>query len=198
MVRSRSGDTLSRGFAVKLRGSLVGMMAAICFLPISAMSATDPCAVPPGVVSLYLHDHSQWRLTTLASLGADDADLWLRHQPGHCPGWTSARLSSSSTVSYGLSVYRRDSAKIEEALIVLRRSSGRTQAQPLTTFSMTPVGGDIVKYVVWTGSPGKYRSWDGSRSLRLRHQTLIYEHLEANAEAFYLRRGRFRSIVTSN
>jgi hypothetical protein len=52
--------------------------------------------------------------------------------------------------------------------------------------------------VIWRTSPGRYRAWDGGPNIRVPHDSVVVETLEASAEQYYFVGRRLRSIVTSN
>ena len=52
--------------------------------------------------------------------------------------------------------------------------------------------------VVWRAGPGKTHEWDSTKEFFVRHDSFIYELMEASAIQYYYSYGKFRTVQTSD
>ncbi len=98
-------------------------------------------------------------------------------------------LDGSGKLSYALALLRHEHGIAFEKLVIVMAGKSHTLE------AAYKIGNPAV---VWRGLPGVYVEFYSRHKTRISHDTVIYEHLEATASAYYLSHGKFRSILTSD
>src|SRR5579863_2767229 len=144
------------------------------------------CAALPRSAQAYLKLHPGWAPVTEKDLVSDDVTLWQSHHVDQCPGITALKLDSSDRATYALALLHRETDRTNAKLVVVE--PGTSQVTDLV--AATPV---TSPYVVWRAPPGMFRDQISGKSIRIPHDAIIYEKMEASAMAYYLAKGKFRS-----
>ena len=162
---------------------------------LSAAPARDPstaaCNQPPARIQAYLRRHQGWRLLSVQDLSGEDQALWRRARAGLCPGFAQADLDGSGKVFFAAALIRT-SAHIRTEILLLFPPGARTAPERL---SGPDKGGP--PYVTWRAGPGQSYDYATSRTVKIPHDSIMLEQLEANSTQFYLHNGKVRSILTS-
>lgn len=154
-----------------------------------ASPAVADCSALPSPVQTYLKLNPQWSLVEMRNLEEDDQKLWQKLRSDQCPGMAVVDLDGSGKLSYALALLRHEHGiAFEKLVIVMAGKSHKLEAA-------YKIGNPAV---VWRGLPGVYVEFYSRHKTRISHDTVIYEHLEATASAYYLSHGKFRSILTSD
>jgi len=154
----------------------------------AAAAAPDPCAHPPAAVQGMLKDG--WRLLTLVDLEPDDRALWAATHAPACPGFAVARMDGGGAPAYAVALLRARGGRVEETVRL------RLPGFAVDRVLMAPAIDSRI--VVWRAGPGPTRAWDGGPTVRVAHDSVIVELMEASATQYFLSRGRLRSIQTSD
>jgi hypothetical protein len=155
----------------------------------------DECAsLIPEPGRKVISDAREWKVLDLKDLPSDDASIWVSAHGGRCPGVAVGDFTGSPTPSYAIAMVRKEpSGKYFEQLILLV-AKGK-MFRRLTVVSPRRV---VSPLVVWTVPPGKYRGVDQHTSLSLRHDSFVYEKMEAFATQYYYGDGRLHSLITAD
>jgi len=131
-----------------------------------------------------------WRLLTRADLETYDKTLWISSHGAACPGFAVARMGGGAP-AYAIALFRQRGGRLEET--VRLRLPGAMNNRVL--LPVTPVPYPLV---VWRLGPGPTQAWDGGPTIRVAHDSIIIEQMEASSTQVFLSRGRLRIIRTSD
>jgi len=154
-----------------------------------AQADASPCA-PPNPVAAYLNAHPHWAVLQINDLVADDRMLWHEYHEGFCPGIARVALDNTGMPSYALVL--RDVRKKLEELVVLKAEAGKFREVVLEP----PYAAEGT--VVWRAPPGTTQDVYKGRKVRITHDSIIWERMEAAAQQIYFSGGKFHRIQTSD
>lgn len=161
-------------------------------LALFSSSAFAGCRNLPESVKDYLSRNPQWHLVDIKDLIPEDRALWRRYHKDLCPGLARARLDTQKSPYFVLALLREDKKSSLEKLIAIPPQSDHAKNDIILT-----VDKGTRTSVVWKAGPGKYDDVVTGQRIRLKHDTVIYEVMEAGAITYYLSRGHFKYIQTS-
>jgi hypothetical protein len=159
-------------------------------------SASAACENVPLEVQEYLRSAPGWSFVEVKDLVADDRSLWERAHNGHCPGIAIVDLDGKGR-TYALALLRASGRQTFEKLVVVRRQSGRLISGTLVPPTNVKNADVAAPFVVWRASPDTYRDLRSGRRIKLAHDGIVYERMEAAATLYHFSNGRFSSILTS-
>lgn len=160
-------------------------------------SANAACDSVPQEVREYLRSAPGWAFVDVKDLVSDDKSLWDQSHDGQCPGIAIVDLDGKGQQSYALALLKTGSGQAVEKLLVIRRQSTRLVRRILVPPTSVMYTNVAAPFVVWKAGPGIYRDQKSGHHAKLAHDGIVYEKLEATATVYYLSRGRFTSILTS-
>ncbi|MBS0295263.1 MAG: hypothetical protein JSR45_03065 [Proteobacteria bacterium] len=166
-----------------------GALALACAL---CCGAAAPAQDLPAEVRAYLRGQPGWSPLGYEALGVDDRQLWDQYHPAQSPGVAKLDIDGDGRADYALALVSGSGALRRQKLVLLWHPHGRLRADTLSAPWRTSTA-----LVVWRGEPGLYEEWGGDRKARVRHGSVIYEQMEAWAQAYYFEGGRIRRIDTS-
>jgi len=148
----------------------------------------------PDVAREVVSGLHEWQIVKLADLPADDQQLWQTSHNGSCPGVVAGNFTGGARLSYAVAMIRNQpSGQILEQLLMLVPEGN--SFKPTIVVKPTSV---VSPFVVWKVTPGTYKAVDQDRSVKLSHDSFVYEKMETYATQYYYEKGRLRSIVTAN
>jgi len=98
---------------------------------------------------------------------------------------------SGATYS-AIALFHKSKGKLMEKVVVLRSEQGVVRGQTIFAAGVVPY-----LCVIHAAEPGKARDWEGAKAVVIRHESLVYEQMEAWAYQFYLSRGKFKYVQIS-
>ena len=135
-----------------------------------------------------------WRIVGLTDLPGDDQKLWRTSHDGKCPGIAAGNFMGGEKLSFAIALIRNQpSGRILEQLIVL--SPEGDSFRRTTVIAPTDV---VSPFVVWKVAPGNYKGVYQDKTVRIAHDSFVYEKMEAYATQYYYIGNRLHSIVTAN
>ena len=159
-------------------------------------SANAACENVPQEVQEYLRSEPGWAFVDVKDLVDDDKNLWEQAHSGQCPGVAIVDLDGKGQ-SYALALLRVSGRQVVEKLVVVRRQSGQLKGRILVPPANVKHTDVAAPFVVWRAGPDTYRDLKTGRQVKLAHDGIVYEKMEATATVHYLSKGRFSSILTS-
>jgi hypothetical protein len=163
----------------------------LCLALSAPALAADPCSNPPDVARVYLAAHSGWHILSSNDLYPDDRVLWAQYRKGLCPGMTEVDFDGSGRKHVALALLRHSSGRDLETIVLLRAGKHGLEEHVIYT--------DFPAYcVIWRTGPGTAQEWDSPKKIRIRHDSLVVEHLESASQQFYWANGKFRYVQTSD
>lgn len=135
-------------------------------------------------------EHPGWRVLKPDDLLAEDLAIWRRAYDGLCPGIAVGHFNDTAQTAYAVLLIRPTDGRITARLVVVD-ASRTDELITETDLSNLPV--------VRKGMPGTYNDfYDPSDTISTPFETIIYEHLEASAIAFFWQNGRYVSLKVSD
>ena len=157
----------------------------------SNAGAADQCAasLPLPLMKLLANSYSSWKVVDRSTLSNEDQQLTNLKCPGIVVG---AFGPGSNSIAILLGMKTNDHYQVRLLL-----------AKPTTKSDFTIIellSEETYQYpIIYKGRPGKYSDfYDEKKSVTVRNEPLMFEHLEASAKAFYLDNGTYRSILISD
>jgi hypothetical protein len=154
--------------------------------------ASANCSMPTKDIESYLKANGDWKLVTVEDLIPENKLLWERYHKEVCPGVAAANLDASGVSSYAIALIRRLGSSNVEKLVLLRHQSGHLQELLLNQPMPVPI-----PLVVWRTGPGKFHDYGTGKTVKLGHDSIIYEQMESSGLQYYLSGGKIRSLVAS-
>jgi hypothetical protein len=167
----------------------------LLMLPAGAAGADEKCVQRPDAVQAYLRDHKGSSLVTVDDLlDPESREAWRKSgKEGLCPGFAASDLDGSGRIWYGLGLLYKKAGKTFEKLVLLSPDAGGLKEQ---TLSDLPLTGEAS--VVWRNTPGEYFDYNVNHNIQMPHDTIMYERIDKTATAYYLDKGKLRSVLTSD
>lgn len=164
----------------------------------STASASMSCESLSKDISGILKTEPQWTLLDIENLVEDDQELWQQHHMGSCPGAVAVDLAGSGERSYALALLRNDGRRgVSEKVIIATWKNGRLVKRilvPATNIKYTEVASP---FVIWKVSAGTYRDLVTGSEIKIRHEGIVCEKIEATATLYYFQDKRYKSILLS-
>lgn len=145
--------------------------------------------LPPKVKSALDKSYYGWKIVEREDLTKDDQDI----SNEKCPGIVFGAFGPNSK-SIAILLGRRANDLYQVRLLL---------AKPLanTDFKLIELLSEhAYRYpIIHKGAPGVYSDfYDEKKSVTVHSETLIFEHLEASAKAFYIDNGAYRYVLVSD
>ena len=131
-----------------------------------------------------------WRLVQVSDLRSDDQTMWERTHRGKCPGLIVGHFENESDSAYAITLFQK-TPRLRQLLAVI-------MAGPLTPKFRILSRPQEVAYlsVVSKLPPGRYSDAAG-KPLRIRHESISYEAIEAGEIIYYYGDGIYRAVQSS-
>jgi hypothetical protein len=158
-----------------------------------SLALTTPVMAEPACkqspkVSAYLNTQPGWHIRSHHQLSSDDQALWQRYRPDVCPGLAQADLSGYGHLSYALVLEKEEQAR----LVILLESQGKLEEKLIWS---GPAKG---RYVVHTAQPGTAYEFETRKRYDPKHQSFVFEVMEASAMQYYWHNGKLHSILITD
>ncbi|HWA92596.1 MAG TPA: hypothetical protein VG889_21370 [Rhizomicrobium sp.] len=154
-----------------------------------AQASAAPCTPPPPVAS-YLAGHPGWTILDMPDLLTDDRLSWRQSHNGQCPGLTRVVLDGSGRVSFGLALVDRDNG-LEQVVALM------AQAKGFRAYVLEPPV-NAVGAVVYRAPPGSAADEEAHVKVKIAHDSIVWEQMEAASRQFYFAGGEFHAIQTGD
>jgi len=130
----------------------------------------------------------------LADLIDDDKPFWKQYHKRQCPGMAEVDFDGSRNKYVGLALIRSEGDKTSERVVAVRINVGGLESRTIyDDFKAPPYT------VVFQVGPGITWEWDQpNKKIRIPHDSLVAATIEAAAQQFYLKDGKFRYVQTSD
>ena len=169
---------------------LATLTLALSVLASQVQAACDPS---PVIIAIALRHYKGWSLVTNRDLDPYDQQLWRTYHDDQCPGLASLDLDGRKVPAYAIAIRHRGPGPAHEILLLV---SGT--AKSLSTVVVADVPNAGVTKVVWRAPPGPVREFSTGRITNVAHDAFVFEAMEATATAYYIVKGRLRSILTTD
>jgi hypothetical protein len=173
----------------------------LALAPISVTQVHDPCrnaVLPTRAQSLIAHTFTEWRTKRVSDLGTDDQQLWTKAHPAECPGVAAGHFQEPDLLAYALVLVPKSDANAGYMIVVLsRNTTSEDYAVKILDHAKGPRSG-AANLVVSRLRPGTYPNFDGTKSLRLKLDTINVEWIEAAAVVYYWASGQYRTLQTAD
>jgi hypothetical protein len=128
---------------------------------------------------------------------ADDQQLWLKGPNGEaCPGIAVGHFENANSLSYGLLLVRQSNPSGgHKVLIFSKHATKEAYRSILLDQAETQTYSGLV---ISKAEPGKYKDWEGNRSIQIRLDALYVEWMEKGAVLYFWSEGRYRKIQVSD
>jgi hypothetical protein len=166
-------------------------------LTLATTAPPDPCAgelLPAGLGKVLVTRYPGWKIVTLKDLHPDDQGIWLERWRQFCPGIAIGHFESQKQLSYAFLLLRMEGSDIITRLVVARQVGPKD----FRTRNVTGPSPAPRPEVIFRAPPGEIVSWDGSQRWNATMDVIVLAQLEAAADAYYWKNGRFHSIHTSD
>lgn len=159
--------------------------------------ANSPCDNVPNDVQVSLRLESGWSILETTDLIEEDRALWEQFHPGQCPGIAVLNFDGRGENGYALALVQFGNGRDREKLVLFTRKDGQLSKRVLVPPSNILYTNVAAPFVVWRAPPGIYHDLKTDRQIKLLHDGVVYERMEATATLFYFMHGQFKSILTS-
>jgi len=187
-TRQKVRDMRIRAFA------LISMLTLLAMSP-SACLGKDPCLkknLPDAVKKLLEKEYPEWRLKKVEDLQGYDREVWLRVNPGLCPGIAGGRFELDSATSYALLLIPEETPETGYRLVVARKSPGRGyELRVLDEHTDWNSRSIVVKRV----PAGEYSNAQDETKIQLKLDAVLLERLEAWTVLYYYGHDEYRRMV---
>lgn len=176
---------------------IVNLLAAI---PIAALGAqnSNPCAqmnLPTPINELLKAKFSDWRTKEVSDLEPDDEKLWLKAHGKECPGKIVGRFENADRLAYAVLLVPISEPTGGYKLVVLSKASraGTYDWKVLDQSNDRTYSGLVIS----KAAPGKYSDAEGTRSIKIRFDSIYLEWIEKGAVLYYWSAGRYHKLQVS-
>jgi hypothetical protein len=179
------------------------ILVAACILatvPISVAQAHDPChnATPLEVGALISAKFPGWRIKQLSDLADYNHELWTKAHPRECPGISAGNFQDPDGLAYTILLVPKSDANAGYKIVVFSKVTiSEPYSVKILDHAEGPTSG-AANLVISRLRPGTYPNFDGTKSLRLKLDSINVEWLEAAAVVYYWSNGRYRTLQTQD
>jgi hypothetical protein len=151
--------------------------------------------LPEDARALINEKYNNWRILSKNDLLYDDQMLWNKNHEKECPGIAIGKYRNDNESDYAvLIIPRKDKTKKAKLLMLTRNMGGRFAIKQLYEDK------NITNYpVIYKADSGQYfYFYDSKKSIVAKHDVVIYEHIEASANAFYYESDKYQQLLISD
>ena len=162
----------------------------------SALACDEP-AVPTTVTELLKEKFPHWRPKQVSDIDADNRQLWLDGPNGSaCPGIAIGHFENAKNLSYAfLLVPQSNPSGGHKIVIVSKEGDKEAYASTLLDHAEEQTYSGLV---ISKAEPGKYKDWEGKRSIQIRTDALYVEWIGKGAQLYYWSAGRYHKLQVSD
>ncbi|HJZ63753.1 MAG TPA: hypothetical protein VKD70_05505 [Candidatus Acidoferrum sp.] len=133
----------------------------------------------------------------LSDIDEDDRKLWLEGPNGEaCPGIALGHFESAESLSYAILPVPKSDPNGGHKIVVFRKRAEKS------VYSWTLIGqADRQTFsgvVISTAKPGKYKDWEGAKSIQIKTDALSEEWIGKGSLLYYRSAGRYRKLQVSD
>jgi hypothetical protein len=168
--------------------------------PIVTAQSPSPCdeaALPKAVNELLKEKFPHWKPKQVSDIDADNRQLWVDGPNGDaCPGIAIGHFESSKDLSYAFLLVRRlNPSGGHKVVIVSKEVDKDVYASTLLDHAEAQTFSGLV---ISKAEPGKYKDWEGKRSIQIRTDALYVEWIGKGAQLYYWSAGRYHKLQVSD
>lgn len=185
-----------------LRTLLVGVIGLLYFASTPAAPAqnTSPCdegALPKPVTEFLREKFPEWRPKQVSDIDADNRQLWLDGPNAKaCPGIAVGHFENAKNTSYAfLLVPQSDPNGGHKIVIVSREVDKDVYTSTLLDHAEEHTYSGLV---ISKAGPGKYKDWEGRKSIQIRMDALYVEWIGKGAQLYYRLASRYHKLQVSD
>lgn len=168
--------------------------------PVSASQASSACsetALPTSVNELLKTKFPQWRPKQVSDMDPDDQQLWLKsaHEK-ECPGIAIGHFENASELSYAILLVPKSEPSGGHKILVFSKGLAK---DAYTWRLLDHAEGETYSgLVIFKAPPGKYSSWENTKSIQLKLDGVYVEWMEKGAQLYYWSGGRYHKLQVSD
>jgi hypothetical protein len=158
-----------------------------------AFSKCETQHISPRIREYLLKEFPDWKVVGVNDLLAYHKELWVAEHGAECPGVAFGRYEPTGRWRTAMLIIPKSSTDLRAKLLLIGETGGRYNHKILADISQrgpTPV--------LFKAPPGKYRSWNGSRTVRTRYPVMSLVFYESSATVFFWANGKFRELQVSD
>jgi hypothetical protein len=140
-----------------------------------------------------LREYPDWKLVGVGDLLPHHRELWAGEHAKECPGLVLGRFEPTGKwLAAALIV--PSSANDQRAKLILIKENNRKYYFKI----LADIGQRGPTPVLFKSPAGKYKSWDGSLTVRTRYPVISLVSYESSATVFYWAGGKFHQLQVSD
>ena len=160
----------------------------------SNIAICDAGRVPSVVSDKLKKSFPEWRIKTLDDFSSYDRNLWIKANPGMCPGLVSGFIQSGSSKGYVFLLVSKTKKNGYKLVFFLKGTKG-------VNYDLVTIAEDNISIIGSSGirlvKPGTYSDAEESEKIKLKHDGIMLEAIEAGSIIYYWSKGKFRQLLTS-
>jgi hypothetical protein len=168
--------------------------------PLAAAQTPSPCdeaVLPATVTELLKEKFPQWRPKQVSDIDADNRQLWLEGPNAEaCPGVAIGHFESATNLSYAFLLVPRLNPNGGHKLVIVSKELNRDAYVP--TLLDHAEGQTFSGLVISKAEPGKYKDWEGKKSVQIRTEALYVEWIGKGAQLYYWLADRYHKLQVSD
>ena len=156
------------------------------------------CENLPKDIRDILKTEPQWEILKIKDLVEDDQALWQQHHTGLCPGVMVVNLTGSGARSYALALLKDNGKRgVSEKVIIATWKNGRLVKYILVPAINIKYTETASPFVIWKVPAGTYRDLPTGSEIKIQHEGIVYEKIEATAILYFFQENQYKSILLS-
>jgi hypothetical protein len=177
----------------------------LLLLPFTVSPVRAECGAAPQDVQDFLRTEAGWSIIDTSDLYEpergvwEQRDVWERYRgAGPCPGLAEGNFFGNDKLAYALALKKTIGGHTFEKLVVISRSGEKfitTELVPQKDVAYENESAPVI-FVVWKTVPGTYRDEDSGKSITIKSDPIVYEHVEQpwSTIYYYYSEGAFKSL----
>ncbi|WP_143171493.1 hypothetical protein [Rhizobacter sp. OV335] len=183
--------------AMKMRQTCLRALLAMlpCLASATTGAVADDCdaVTPKELASALASRYADWKPLRLSDLPEDDQALWLKVHGTGCPGLARGNFTGTHGLQFGVLLWQEEPRRQLQLLFAEQDATGHYRFTRILYQRVDRLS------VVFVSPPGHYRRHDHRGApVHVTSDAIIMETIEAGTTAFYMTRGKFRTIAISD
>jgi hypothetical protein len=157
----------------------------------------DEAVLPATVTELLKEKFPQWRPKQVSDIDADNRQLWLEGPNAEaCPGVAIGHFESATSLSYAFLLVPRLDPNGGHKLVIVSKELNKDSY--VSTLLDHAEGQTFSGLVISKAEPGKYKDWEGKKSVQIRTDALYVEWIGKGAQLYYWFADRYHKLQVSD
>ena len=151
-------------------------------------------SLPKSAREAIAASYKNWRILEKTDLNPDDQTLWDKYRRGECPGVAAGNFDGTNQKTYAVLIISQAPKKQAKLLLLKRNHFGKYK------IVLIYEEGKVTNFpAIHKGLPGTYADfYVKEKTVKVKTDVIIYEHIEASAIAFYYQHGKFEQLLVSD